>query len=343
VLIHAARELGRVVADRLPLCHRLPRRLDEVDAAFLTQVLGRHVETVTPLDGTEGTTDRRRVALTGDDVPATAFLKVASHAVGNRLFGGLAALGETEVRFYRETRAGVDVEAPYCHALGFDPLSGRFLLVLEDLAARGARFADTLTPLTVDEAATALDTLRGVHAAPPPHWARTNAADPMLPLIARSLSFLVKKVPYRAPSAEWLLQRYGDLALALELGSPTLLHGDPHPGNLYLVDGQVGLLDWQCVRRGNPLRDVMYLLVLGLTPEDRAAHERALLTHYGSADWDTYRAMVAYAYVATTFTSGLGGLQGTSIADEGLRRATRALEELETVPALAGLGLARSS
>ena len=44
--------------------------------------------------------------------------------------------------------------------------------------------------------------------------------------------------------------------------------------------------------------------------------------------------MAGYAYVATVFTSGLGGLQGVEVADEGLQRAAAAVEELETATAL---------
>ncbi len=130
-----------------------------------------------------------------------------------------------------------------------------------------------------------------------------------------------------------------------------MLHGDPHPGNLFLLDApgspSVGLLDWQCVRRGTGLRDVAYALVLGLPTALRRAHERELLAHYraevarhrvpllpADAVWESYRRMVAYPYVAATFTSGLGGLQGGEIADEGLRRAAAAVVDLGTVAAV---------
>jgi aminoglycoside phosphotransferase (APT) family kinase protein len=343
VIGHVAREVRRLGADRV-LRGTLPRTLDGVDAPLLSALLGRSVTSVAALDRTEGTTDRVRLALTGDGVPASVFVKTASHAAGNRLFGGLASLGQNEVRFYRDVRPGLTAEAPVAHAVAFDGATGRFLLVLEDLAARGARFADTLTPLTPDEAAAALETLARVHAAPAPPWAVRNSDDPMLPLVARALRPLSRRVEpgLQQEQAAWLLTDYRRVAPALDTGPMSLLHGDPHPGNLYLVDGTVGLLDWQVVRRGNRVRDVSYLLVLGLTPEDRAAHERELLAHYTSDDvWDDYRRMVAYTYVATTFTSGLGGLQGDNVADEGLRRAGRALVELETLSALAALGLHR--
>jgi hypothetical protein len=332
------RELRRLAADRV-VRSSIPATLDGVGTEVLSVLLGRRVTSACRLGGTEGTTDRVRLALTGDGVPASVFVKLHSHQLGNRLFGGLAQLGETEVRFYGDRP---DVEAPLAHAAAFDPRTGRFLLVLEDLEARGARFADTTVPLSADEAALALDALRAVHGTPPPAWARTNFADPMLGVITRALGPLSKRVE-GVSEAAWVLRDYPAVARALDAGPAALLHGDPHPGNLYLVDGRVGFLDWQCVRRGDPLRDVTYLMVLGLTPEDRAKHERDLLAHYragtGSDDWDTYRRMAAYVYVATTFTSGLGGLQGESIADEGFRRSCIALRELETVSALAALGL----
>ena len=81
--------------------------------------------------------------------------------------------------------------------------------------------------------------------------------------------------------------------------------------------------------------------------DDRRASERDLLTHYveelaaaggpvisATEAWDQHRRMAAYAYVAATFTFGLGGLQGDDIADEGLRRAVAAVDDLETHVAL---------
>jgi len=110
------------------------------------------------------------------------------------------------------------------------------------------------------------------------------------------------------------------------------------------------LLDWQVVRRGNPLRDVSYFLVLALDAETRRAHERPLLDHYRDAlaaaggpaltadeAWGTYRRMAAYPYVATTFTAGLGGLQDEAVGLEGLRRAVAAIGDLDTASVLDSL------
>jgi len=61
----------------------------------------------------------------------------------------------------------------------------------------------------------------------------------------------------------------------------TLLHGDTHFGNSYLLPGgRVGLLDWQLLNRGRWSHDVTYLLVTALDIESRRAHERELIGHH---------------------------------------------------------------
>src|SRR3546814_14871415 len=57
----------------------------------------------------------------------------------------------------------------------------------------------------------------------------------------------------------------------------TLLHGDTHLGNIYLLpDGRAGLLDWQLVVRGHHMHDVNYIVTTALSIGDRRNHERDL-------------------------------------------------------------------
>jgi Phosphotransferase enzyme family len=347
----AGRELGRLTADTLLRGGGLPRRAADLDAATLGRLIGREVTSVEVLDGTTGTTDRCRLRLAGDGTPQSVFVKMAAVDAGTRLFGGLARLGEVEVGFYRDLRPHLDLEAPALLGARFDRLTGRFAIVLEDLV--GAGFLDTLHPLTPDRAAAALSTLARLHgptAGVPvsPAWLGTNSGDALLPLVTATIGRLGRRVAARHPGqgsidGERILATYRIWAPRLDEGPPCVLHGDPHPGNLYLAGDRVGLLDWQAVRRGNGLRDVTYLLVLGMATADRRAHERDLLDHYRdelaaaggpmrSTDevWADHRRMAAYAYVATVFTVGLGGLQGDDVAVEGLRRAAAAIEDLAT-------------
>ena len=46
-----------------------PRAVADLDAACLSAVLGKEVESVTVLDGADGTSTRARLWLTGPDVP----------------------------------------------------------------------------------------------------------------------------------------------------------------------------------------------------------------------------------------------------------------------------------
>jgi hypothetical protein len=342
---HLATVAAQAVRDRRRPVGDVPARVDQLDAALLSNLLGSRVESVTRTGGSEGTTDRAVLALTGDDVPASVFAKTAPAMTGARVFGALAGLGENEVAFYRDLRERLTVEAPTCHAARFDPATGRHVLLLEDLSARGCTFVDVLTPLTPDQAAAGLETLAQVHApywGKAPTWVPTNGGDPNLPLISLALRPLAKRLPPELlpPQGRDILRRYRQVARDLDRGPHTLLHGDPHPGNLYLVDGRVGLLDWQVLRRGNALRDVTYFLVLGLDTATRQSHQDQLLQHYLDAlaghggprlqperAWSDVRRMTAYVYTATAFTAGLGGLQNDGIATAGLRQATAALLE----------------
>ena len=61
----------------------------------------------------------------------------------------------------------------------------------------------------------------------------------------------------------------------------TLLHGDTHIGNTYLVDDDiVGMLDMQLLVKGPWIHDISYLLITGLDVETRRLEERNLLNLY---------------------------------------------------------------
>ncbi|MCW2786920.1 MAG: Phosphotransferase enzyme family protein [Marmoricola sp.] len=356
--VSLGRELRRFAVDLLPSSSALPASAADLDAATVSTLIGRAVRSCEPVGGSTGTTDRCILRLTGAGVPQTVFVKSAARDVGTRLFGGLARLGEVEVGFYRDLRPSLDLEAPEVLGTRFDRRTGRFAVVLEDLAARGASFVDTRTPFSADQAAAGLSTLASLHGATTgrtdlPSWLTTNAADALLPLVGSVLGRLGRSAGRRDPTlvavgGHGLLAGYRRWADVLDRDAFCVLHGDPHPGNVYLLGDQVGLLDWQAVRRGHGLRDATYQLVLGLETGVRRELERDLLAHYcaelvryggpalsAEAAWTAYRQMAGYVYVAATFTSGLGGLQGVEIADTGLRRSVAAVEDLGTVALLA--------
>lgn len=347
-------EVSRLAYDRAVRRPRIPSSVAGVDAAVLTRLLGLPVTDIHLLGATEGTTGRARIALTGDGAPASVFVKMAAGSAGIRLFGNLANLGANEVAFYRDVRPHLDIETPVVHGLDYEPRTKRFVLVLEDLEARGCTFTELVDAVDVDQARAALDTLARLHGSTSaggpiqgPQWLRSNSADPLLPLYDAVLGRMVPRLArvettLFSPGGRTILANYPAVARLLDEGPQALLHGDPHPGNWYYDGDRAGLLDWQAIRRGNPLRDVAYFVILGLDPSTRRAHERDLLHHYTErlaehgghqfdepSAWATYRRMSAYPYVAATLTSGFGGLQSDETAFEGLRRAAAAVEDLK--------------
>jgi hypothetical protein len=358
IAARVGREVLRLGQDALS--HELPRHIDDVGPAELSRWLGTTVTRQRRIDGTSGTTDRARLALEGADVPASVFLKVPAAKAGIRLFGYLAGLGENEVRFYRDVRPELDLEAPTLLGSAFDPRTKRFALVLDDLAAAGARFTDARSSLDPAQSGDVLSGLARLHGrfwqsrelTTRLAWIIPNRDDPLLPAVKWALGAMVPRIVRTSPelvpdAGRAIVDDYLGVVGRLDEGDHTVLHGDPHPGNCYFLDGRAGLLDWQVLRRGNPIRDVAYHVIIALDPETRRAAEHDLLDRYReelaahggpslTADevWHTYRRMAAAPYVAAAFTFGLGGLQGADIARSGLERAAAALVDLGTAEAL---------
>lgn len=363
---HVGRGVRRLTADAaLGGRRRFPRRIGDLTPGGLSALIGGSVAAITPLDATAGTSSRARLALTGDGVPESVFVKMSAGSAGIRMLGELAGLGETEARFYRELAPYLRRGLPRCHGSAFDPLTGRYLVVLEDMAVSDCRFPDTLHPLPTDQLAQVVGVLAHLHAT---FWGRlpekpggtgqfgwllSPSSDPANLLTPSVMKMSAKRLSASTTipieSGRYLWENFGRVTAVVDSGPHTVLHGDSHPGNTYIRDGRAGLLDWQVVRRGHPARDLAYAIVLGTPVADRHAVERELLDSYRRALaaeggpefgrdelWTRYRQAVVHPYLSALTTAGLGGLQDDGIALEGLRRAVTALDELETVAALRG-------
>jgi aminoglycoside phosphotransferase (APT) family kinase protein len=131
----------------------------------------------------------------------------------------------------------------------------------------------------------------------------------------------------------------------------TLLHGDTHMGNTYLLpDGKAGLLDWQLMQRGRWSHDVTYTLMTALDSEFRRKHERELLAYYleqlrayGVDDapdmkeaWLLYRQTAIWGFLIGWFCVPIENY-GEEILHANLDRLATALEDLETLEAIAAL------
>jgi Phosphotransferase enzyme family len=351
---HLGRGVQRIATDAIVgRVRSLPRTIADLDAAYLSQIIGHTVTSVAVVGGDAGTTSRARLALTGDGVPETVFVKMPAETIATRLMGEIGRLAETETRFYSQLASDLN-GVPKAYGSGFDSLTGRFVLVLEDLAAGPCEFPDTLHPLDRDQASLVVDLLAQVHArfwGRVPGWVYTASGDTIAPLVGSMLKTSARRIAEKTDIAvdkgRFIIDNYHAVARLIDEPPHTVMHGDAHPGNVYFRNGVAGLLDWQAVRRGHPARELAYTLVTSMTTADRQASERELLDDYRRALasaggpeldrddlWDRYRQAALYAYVAALITAGMGGMQAEAIAMEGLRRSVAALDDLDTVSLL---------
>ncbi|MGB3356286.1 MAG: phosphotransferase [Mycobacterium sp.] len=362
---HLSRGMGRIATDAVAgRLRAVPRTVADLDARAMSKLIGRTVTSVTVLSGDAGTSSRARLALTGPDVPASVFVKMAAETVATRLMGELGNLAATETRFYRQLAPELS-GVPRSHGSQFDPWTGRFVLILEDLAdpsVSTCEFPDTLHPIDPDRAAQVMELLARLHAT---FWGRLPAragtgalgwlyaasddSASLLtgPLLKASSRRLAERTDLPLERGRFIDDNYRAVASVIDRPPHTVMHGDAHPGNLYFRDGHAGLLDWQAVRRGHPSRELAYTLITSMATEDRQASQRDLLDVYRRALaagggphldsdelWDRYRQGALYPYVAALITAGMGGMQTEDIAMKGVQRSLSALADLDTVALL---------
>ncbi len=347
----------------------VPSDWSEITPEWLTAALATHhpgavVDAVEVAMRDDGTNRRARLAVTysSGSGPATVFVKAVDpdHRAMIEMTSGLLH----EPRLFA-SNVELPLEHPLVYAAPIDEAAKDFMLVMEDLTARGADPRDATRPLTPDQAADGVFGLARMHGR---YWG-TRLERP-------ELEWLEPFVPWDGmqyaplPAA---LDRLGDDAPAsvhaltidelvedvwkpyvrtLTTGPSTLLHGDAHVGNTYLMpDGTVGFLDWQVARRGNFGLDLGYFLQGAVTTADRRAHERELLEVYRdaldlptdempSADevWLRYRASAAHGLTLWLCTASAGELwQRPDIALALAQRYSAAYDDLHTREAIADL------
>lgn len=282
------------------------------------------------------------------------------------------ALYANEVDVYTRFDPARLVEAPRVLGGTYDPESHHFLLLLEDLRARGVSFANVTVPTSLERMQSLLEQLAKLHAT---YWnsAALSTSLAWMEHHTRGRLHHMFNTPEIAPAAiAWLVEhvqfkremveRLGQTADSLfqqfqrvqrhQAGLPrTVCHGDTHIGNTYILpDGRGGLIDWQLTSVGFCMHDVSYLLGSGLSVEQRRLRERELLDFYreklrehGVAEvpatnvlWDEYRrAMVWGVYIGWLTTPVVN--YGWEITVMNHLRIMTAYEDLETAGAIAEL------
>ena len=278
---------------------------------------------------------------------------------------GAAAMGAREVSFYTQVAPSVSLRVPEAYVAEVDD-DGAFVLLLEDLGAGDIAISDGTWAVPGELAPRALEELAELHvayedrarraaraswAAPAPRTDR----QPLLDKLAVVLNAHADELSddYVAVGRLYV-DHHGELDRLWAEGPATLLHGDPHIGNLFLDGGRVGFLDWGMTTIGPPLKDVSYFLTMGVETEDRRRLQGDLLRHYLDARrglggtpiafddaWEAHRVLAGYNVLASFLglTPPYDAPERRVFSSNFRLRAMAALEDLDTLGALrAALG-----
>lgn len=356
--------------DTVKTIQRLPHSFDEFTPEFFTEALsakfpGARVEAIDRTGERIGTSASCKFTLQftdrgiGQRAPDSVYIKGGFTPKQLKRYWVVL---QQEARFFSDMAEDVPMNIPTCYYAACDE-DRQGITMLEDLVAtRGARFVfmdKGWGALKVDEVSALLEQLARMHA----KWEGDPRLDSLAGFELPQRDFM--KYCIRDQHWEHILQRpfghrlasiFPDVILAREAldrnwalndaAPKTLLHGDPHGGNVFFEsDGTPGWMDFQLYFANTYMYDVSYLIVTGLSVEDRRAEEGRLLRHYlevaraagMAADsfedaWLVYRQQMAHAVI-----------NGSCNPDEAASRAfiegsgelvTIAAEDLDVLGAL---------
>jgi len=294
------------------------------------------------------------------DAPLSVIAKLPSPDPGARLITTTFRHYEKEVRFYEQMAGQNSLRAPATYYEAFDPESGDFALLMEDLAP--ARNGDQLAGLAIDDARTAVIALGRMQAQ---WWNKPALHDfDWLPAFNDPAMLGLESVfaqcwgPYRdfvgermpaelLPIGDRMTTTIGRMMHALTAKPCTLVHGDYRADNFFFCEGPspFAVVDWQIVIKGLGAFDLAYMLAGNLSVEDRRKHEAYLVRLYhhtlvegGVRDYDfeacwlDYRTCVLMAWIWPVI--GIGALdpaneRGVAFFFEWSRRACTAVVDLK--------------
>ena len=344
----------------------LPIEVDELTPEWMTDAMDAEVTSVTVLDRHSGTTGRARLALTGHaSVPPTVFVKLAPFDAAQRKFVNLQGMGMAEARLYRDLAHELPVRVPLAHYAEFEgtgtAVDDQYVMVLEDLTASGCRFPerdDADIEARIYDIVENLARLHAFYWESPRFGARgdlnwiaprsTASGDGGAGMVRMAIENLADRLPDGfLDVAQTYVERAPEVMARYREGECTLVHGDPHLGNLF-VDGddpsRTGFLDWAVVSHAPGIRDVAYVLSSSTPTDLRRTHEQALLARYreilaehgialdSDVAWEQYRLFTVYGWCCATCTAAMGSRwQPEHIGLGGTERSTRAALDLDCV------------
>ena len=230
--------------------------------------------------------------------PATMVLKIPHTMAESRQIADAFRFYEREVRFYQEIGHRTPMATADCYVATFDPESGDFVLLIEDLGRRVTH--DQIQGCGPDDAEVALRTLASHHAAwwedkevldapwtfrisdPPNPQALVPALRASWPIIEKDFGELLRGPMFDA--ARRMPDVVVPLMESLSQTPETLVHGDFRLDNLFFAAeaGQpdLAVVDWQICGLARAPYDVAYFLSQSLVESERRAEEEGLVRAY---------------------------------------------------------------
>jgi hypothetical protein len=293
----------------------------------------------------------------GGTGPATVFVKLPPFNDSQRRLVAVTDMGRREARFYEGPAREVPlrIPRPYFAAHGAEPT--QYIMVLEDLVSAGCAFTNRLQPLADEHGMKVIESLGRLHA----HFWNDPRLDGEFSWIQPAMrgpygATLIDKARVRFAGefptvftelCHLYVEHHEQIAELLDSGERTLIHGDTHAGNQFVLDGDVGLYDWAVISQSPGIRDLSIYLGNSCPTEIRRSEEERWLRAYhrilvdAGVDapafevlWQRYRLNVIYAWVAATTTASMGSRwQPVEVGRLGMTRATETCADLETVEA----------
>ncbi len=348
----------------------LPSTPEDIDTAWLTAALAvrypgvrvADIEVIAHREVTNAHADLRVRYDVSAGAPPRMFCKMLPFAdPARRQAIAATGMGLREALFYERLAPSLALRVPAVHVACHDASDGSFLLLLEDLTTTGCTVSDGPTSVAPAAAAQALEDLAELHVRyEDPTRRAAEAAWVPPPMTGGDYGDVRLRYgldhhrdrlsTHFAAIAELYLAKRQAFHALWDSGPRTVIHGDPHIGNLFDDHGRTGFLDWGIVNVSTPLRDVSYFLTMALAIDDRRRHERDLLRHYLDARaargglaisfedaWRDHRLQTAYAVPAccqiVTFPEDASERRRI-FAAAFLARAEAALADLEVRTAL---------
>lgn len=299
--------------------------------------------------------------------PASVIAKLPSPIEQTRQMATAFKFYEREVRFYQGFSDEIALPTAHAYVARFDPATGNFVLLLEDLATQ--RLGDQLAGATLEESRLLVEALAKHHAQ---WWNHPRLAE--LDWMPEGDSEINKAglslYPMALPS---YMERFGDalpdgiadvaqrltaetsaLLDKVSAGPATICHGDWRLDNLFFgtAPGAAPFtaVDWQIAVKTVGTYDLGYFMSQSVDVDLRRAHERDLMALYydtlragGVQDYshdqfiEDYRTTLAFCLVYPVMGGGLGDLsneRGVALAKAMTERCAAAIRDWDAASVL---------